>query len=74
MAGVFYNIKDDHSLKVGQQGLECHIGSKQTDAQKVLLFGDSFAGHNIPFWHYLGKKTQLKYPCNYYKLVLSKYG
>lgn len=55
----FYNIKDDHSLKVGQKGLECHIGSKQADAQPVLLFGDSFAGHNIPFWHYLGKELNL---------------
>ncbi len=55
----FYNIKDDHSLKVGEKGLECHIGSKQTNAQPVLLFGDSFAGHNIPFWHYIGKELNL---------------
>jgi len=55
----FYNIKDQHDLKVGEDGLKCHIGSTGSDAQNVLLFGDSFAGHNIPFWHYLGKDLNL---------------
>lgn len=55
----FYNIKDDHSLKVGNKGLECHIASNSTNAKSALLFGDSFAGHNIPFWDHLGKKLNL---------------
>lgn len=55
----FYNIKDDHSLTVGENGLKCHIASNSTNAKSALLFGDSFAGHNIPFWDRLGKKLNL---------------
>lgn len=55
----FYNIKDDHSLTVGENGLKCHIASNSTNAKSALLFGDSFAGHNIPFWDHLGKKLNL---------------
>lgn len=55
----FYNVKDDPSLVVGSKGLQCHIASKQVNAKSALLFGDSFAGHNIPFWHNLGQKLNL---------------
>lgn len=55
----FYNIKDDHSLTIGENGLKCHIASNSTNAKSALLFGDSFAGHNIPFWDRLGKKLNL---------------
>ncbi|NKG34594.1 acyltransferase family protein [Acinetobacter junii] len=55
----FYNIKDDHSLTVGENGLKCHIASNSTNAKSALFFGDSFAGHNIPFWDRLGKKLNL---------------
>lgn len=55
----FYNIKDDHSLTVGENGLKCHIASNSTNAKSALLFGDSFAGHNIPFWDRLGKNLNL---------------
>lgn len=55
----FYNIKDDHDLKVGDEGLKCYIGSNKEKGQRALLFGDSFAGHNIPFWDSLGKKVNL---------------
>lgn len=55
----FYNIKDNRSLNVGQQGLECFLASKQDHAQSALLFGDSFAGHNNPFWDHIGKKLNL---------------
>ena len=55
----FYNIKDDHDLKVGDDGLKCYIGTNKKEGQRALLFGDSFAGHNIPFWDSLGKKLNL---------------
>lgn len=55
----FYNIKDNHNLKVGSQGFECSIASEQKNAKSALLFGDSFAGHNSPFWDQIGKKLNL---------------
>ena len=55
----FYNIKDDHDLKVGNEGLKCYIGANKKAGKSALLFGDSFAGHNIPFWDSLGKKVNL---------------
>ncbi|OTG65057.1 acyltransferase family protein [Acinetobacter silvestris] len=55
----FYNIKDNQSLTVGEDGLKCHVASQQPNAKKALLFGDSFAGHNIPFWDVLGRKLNL---------------
>lgn len=56
----FYNIKGDDNLNVGTQGLTCSIASKQPTAKKALLFGDSFAGHNNPFWDQIGKKLNLQ--------------
>jgi peptidoglycan/LPS O-acetylase OafA/YrhL len=55
----FYNIKDNHSLHVSPQGFECSLASKQKNAKSALLFGDSFAGHNSPFWDQIGKKLNL---------------
>ncbi|WP_038343578.1 acyltransferase family protein [Acinetobacter sp. A47] len=56
----FYDLKTHPDLAVGTQGLSCYVGSKAPEAQKALLFGDSFAGHNSPFWDTIGKKLDLK--------------
>ncbi|MCU4329274.1 acyltransferase [Acinetobacter pittii] len=55
----FYSVDNIGSLPVGPQGLQCHIGSTKKTAKSVLLFGDSYAGHNIPFWDIIGKKEDL---------------
>lgn len=55
----FYSVDSLSALKVGPQGLQCQIGSQQTDAKTALLFGDSYAGHNIPFWNQLGQQLNL---------------
>lgn len=52
----FYSIDNIKELKIGNEGLQCHIGSKKDGAKRILLFGDSFAGQYIPFWDILGKK------------------
>lgn len=55
----FYSVDNIDTLSVGSKGLQCHIGSTKKTAKSVLLFGDSYAGHNIPFWDILGKKEDL---------------
>ncbi|APW37160.1 hypothetical protein RD110_08075 [Rhodoferax koreense] len=51
----FYSVDTNPALSVGANGLTCHLGAKGA-AAKVLLFGDSFAGHNEPFWDQIGRK------------------
>lgn len=51
----FHNVDNMSSLKVGASGVECKIGATQSGTNTALLFGDSFAGHNIPFWDEVGK-------------------
>jgi len=54
----FYSLDAVKTLEVGEQGLDCHVG--ETGAPKTaLLFGDSFAGHNLPFWDKVGKHFHL---------------
>ncbi|WP_262757980.1 acyltransferase family protein [Acinetobacter gyllenbergii] len=55
----FYSVDNIQSLSVGPKGLQCHIGSTKKTAKSILLFGDSYAGHNIPFWDIIGKKEDL---------------
>lgn len=55
----FYNIKDNHNLKVSPKAFECRIASNQENSKSALLFGDSFAGHNSPFWDHIGRKLNL---------------
>ena len=55
----FYNIDTNSKLTVGDDGLKCRIGSKALNAKNILLFGDSYAGHNIPFWDVIGKAENL---------------
>ncbi|MEQ6276907.1 acyltransferase family protein [Kluyvera huaxiensis] len=54
----FYAIASNRKLNLGQDGLTCHIGSLNSK-KKAILFGDSFAGHYIPFWDTVGKKLNL---------------
>lgn len=51
----FYAIASDKKLKLGENGVTCHVGN--TDSKKnAVLFGDSFAGQYIPFWDSVGKQ------------------
>lgn len=56
----FYDFNNDtHSgtpLVASQSAGQCTLGDR-TQAPKVLLFGDSFAGHFEPFWDVLGKRN-----------------
>ncbi|MGY3822778.1 acyltransferase family protein [Acinetobacter haemolyticus] len=56
----FYSVDSISSLQVGKGVLDCNIGAKEsTVAKSVLLFGDSFGGHSIPFWNEVGKKHNI---------------
>jgi len=55
----FYSVDSIPSLSVGEENLNCHVGSKEKNAKKALLFGDSYAGHNIPFWDEIGRNLNL---------------
>lgn len=52
----FYDVSNINSLQIGDSGLGCKVGKIKNSNNKALLFGDSFAGHNIPFWDEVGKK------------------
>jgi peptidoglycan/LPS O-acetylase OafA/YrhL len=56
----FYDFNDDSFLKVGTLGQQCFVGSKASNANTALLIGDSFAGHNSPFWDVIGKNLNIK--------------
>lgn len=56
----FYSVDSISSLQVGKGVLDCKVGVKENSlAKSVLLFGDSFGGHSIPFWDEVGKKNNL---------------
>lgn len=56
----FYSVDSISSLQVGKGVLDCKVGAKGSPATKsVLLFGDSFGGHSIPFWDDVGKNHNL---------------
>lgn len=56
----FYSVDSISSLQVGKGVLDCKVGVKENSSVKsVLLFGDSFGGHSIPFWDEVGKKNNL---------------
>lgn len=52
----FYSVDSISSLEIGEKVLDCKIGTKENIKHTALLFGDSFAGHNIPFWNDVGNK------------------
>lgn len=54
----FYSVDNTPSLTIGNKVLECKVGSKESAKYKALLFGDSFAGHNIPFWDNVGAELK----------------
>lgn len=54
----FYAIASDKKLKLGEDGVTCHVGNTASK-KNAVLFGDSFAGHYIPFWNTVGKKIGL---------------
>lgn len=57
----FYSVDSIRSLSVGKEILECKVGQLPALAKsKALLFGDSHAGHNIPFWDYVGKDLNIE--------------
>lgn len=56
----FYSVDTISSLSVGKDGLNCKVGASDDVKHTALLFGDSFAGHNIPFWDEVGKKLNTK--------------
>lgn len=51
----FYTVDSIKSLPVGKGVIDCKVGGTEDSKYKALLFGDSFAGHNIPFWDQIGK-------------------
>ena len=55
----FYSVDSIPSLQVGTDGLKCQIGSQDSTAKRAILFGDSYAGHNLPFWNTIGQKMNL---------------
>ena len=56
----FYSVDTMSTLTVGDEGLECKLGSPNVSDPTVLLFGDSFAGHWEPFWDKAGKELGLQ--------------
>lgn len=57
----FYSIDSIRSLSLGKEVLECKVGQLSARAKsKALLFGDSHAGHNIPFWDHVGKDLNIE--------------
>lgn len=51
----FYSFNDGHSLVDKEVGSQCYLGQRDPSASKTLLFGDSYAGHNEPFFDELFK-------------------
>lgn len=56
--GCFYSVASNESLQIGDEGLRCHLGENSSEL-KAVLFGDSFAGHNGPFWDVVGKSLSI---------------
>ena len=51
----FYSVDSISSLSIGKEGLNCKIGAMNDAKHTALLFGDSYAAHNLPFWDKIGK-------------------
>lgn len=51
----FYSVDSISSLSIGKEGLNCRVGAVNNIKDTALLFGDSFAAHNLPFWDKIGK-------------------
>lgn len=56
----FYSVDSISTLPIGKEGLECKIGAIDDFRHKALLFGDSYAAHNIPFWDKIGKSLHTR--------------
>lgn len=57
----FYDFNDDPKLQIGKDAQHCFMGETSASSLKnAVLFGDSFAGHNAPFWDVIGKDLHLK--------------
>lgn len=56
----FYSVDSISSLSVGKDGLNCKVGAVNSLKHTALLFGDSYAAHNIPFWDKVGKSLDTK--------------
>lgn len=52
----FYTPFHDDTLELGTDGLDCRLGDQSPDAERMLIFGDSYAGHWEPFWDEVGKR------------------
>jgi peptidoglycan/LPS O-acetylase OafA/YrhL len=50
----FYDFNNDTRLLPAQEAATCELGARG-QIPKLLLFGDSFAGHFEPFWDVLAK-------------------
>lgn len=55
----FYDFNDDSSLQTKTINAQSCLMGQSNAKQKALLFGDSFAGHNTPFWDKIGRKLQI---------------
>lgn len=53
----FYDVNNPNIL-VSEKGVICKVGDLSSQ-KNALLIGDSYAGHNIPFWNTLGKKLKV---------------
>ena len=57
----FYSFNDDKKLSIDKKlGGECTLGDL-SKKPNTLLFGDSFAGHNDPFWDIIFKDNKMAY-------------
>ena len=54
----FYSVDSISSLPVGDKGLKCILGDKNSRI-KELLFGDSYAAQYEPFWNIIGEKSSV---------------
>lgn len=55
----FYGVDTSKELAVGEKGLKCIVGDRGA-GKKGILFGDSYAGHNTPFWDVIGKDLSIE--------------
>lgn len=59
--GYCFNSSDQLGFEVSQtKGADCYLGKKETDT-KTLLFGDSYAGHNEPFFDEVFKANEASF-------------
>lgn len=56
----FYSVDSISTLSIGKEGLNCKVGAIDNFKHTALLFGDSYAAHNIPFWDKVGKSLDTR--------------